>query len=158
MTRLLIILTFLVLLAAGWFGLRRISKQDDRARFNALQNELNSVAEEITGLEGVLLSQASTFTGIEENLSDVQAGIEEFEQAHPDGIPTDLYPDYEREISRYNNLVQTYNEALASYNTIFENYGSRIDHYNTMVEEANALAATLGSTWSVGRWLADGSP
>ena len=153
MSRILIAITFIALLAAGWLGWERISQQADRARLAEIQNGLNQEAAEIAGIESGLIQQAAVLDEIEGNLSALQDEIARLEEAHPHGIPENIYPAYQLQVARYNDLAATLNTALNGYNEIFEGYRTRVERYNEQVAEANALAESLGSDWTTEGWL-----
>jgi hypothetical protein len=152
MRKILAVVAFILLIATGWLGWQRLQLQQDRQRLGALQTILQAEAGEIGRFERDMLIQAGMLGNIETDLGGLNQEIEGFEAANPDGIPSNLYKDYESQVNRYNQLVTAYNDALARYNQIFADYKSRVERYNLLAAEANGIAVKIGSNWAVGEW------
>jgi len=62
------------------------------------------------------------------------------ESRHPDGIPDAERADYERLLTRRNEVVAEHNDLIARRRTALAEYNHRVASHNDHVDAGNALA------------------
>ncbi|MEH7683645.1 hypothetical protein, partial [Priestia megaterium] len=117
------------------FGGQKLWHHDDEVKLEKYETALKEQKSDIDDYETEL-------ENLKSQAEDLELQIKGFEMDYPEGIPEEMYEDYELMVDEYNSLADDYDGKA-------QEYSDEIDSYNDKVEEANALAEEVGSTWYV---------
>lgn len=133
-----------VALNAALIGGHAWRHRDDRARLEALAQQLEAERTEIERMEAQLGTLDASLERTEAGIQQLGLWIRNVEARYPDGVPSSLYGQYSTTVDRYNGMIREYNATVAQYQTLGPGYSARVDAFNRQVEEANTLAVRVG--------------
>ncbi|PGK51841.1 hypothetical protein CN918_29045 [Priestia megaterium] len=124
-----------IIVNAILIGVQNMSHSDEKAQLEKYKTELKEEKEDI-------LSAEEELKAVQAKAESLKEEVDGYEIDYPQGIPEELYGDYEMLVDEYNGLVD-------EFDTMNIDYEDQIEGYNKKVETANDLAEEVGSTWYI---------